>query len=86
MKRNDINTYRGSLSRRDFTKKSILAIAAAGAAGLIGYGVFNTEKLRAISNVRRMGHCAPSIMQTLLDLNDVQNTNMVLYGGAMAGG
>lgn len=86
MKRNDINKSKRSLTRREFTKKSVLAIAAAGTAGLIGYGFFNTKKLRAINNVRRMGHCAPSIMQTLLDINDIQNTNMVLYAGAMAGG
>ena len=86
MKRNEINKFRKLLTRRDFTKKSILAITAAGTAGLIGYGVFNTDKLRAISNIRKMGHCAPGIMQTLLDINDIQNTNMVLYAAAMAGG
>jgi len=86
MKSNVVNTGKGSISRRDFTKKSVLAIAALGTAGLIGYGVFNTKKLRTINNVHRMGHCAPSIMQTLLDINDVQNTNMVKYSGAMAGG
>jgi len=86
MKNNDIYSYRRSLSRRDFTRKSILAIAAAGTAGLIGYGFFNKNKLRAINNVRRMGHCAPSVMQTLLDSNNVQDDNMVLYAGAMSGG
>jgi len=86
MKRNEINKSGRSLTRRDFTKKSVLAISAACTAGLIGYGVFNTDKLRAISNIRRMGHCAPGIMQTLLDINDIQNTNMVLYAAAMAGG
>lgn len=86
MRSNDIYRGKKSLTRRDFTKKSILAIAAAGSAGLIGYGVFNTDKLRAISNIRRMGHCAPGIMQTLLDINDIQNANMVLYVAAMAGG
>ena len=86
MRSNDIYRGKKSLTRRDFTRKSILAIAAAGTAGLIGYGVFNTDKLRAISNIRRMGHCAPGIMQTLLDINDIQNTNMVLYAAGMAGG
>jgi Putative redox-active protein (C_GCAxxG_C_C) len=86
MTSNDNKTGKRSLSRRDFAKKSILAIAAAGTAGLIGYGAFNTKKIRTINNVHRMGHCAPSIMQTLLEINGVQNTNMVLYTGAMAGG
>ena len=86
MSSNQISRKKGLLSRRDFTRKSALAILAASTAGLIGYGFFNTKKLRAINNVRRMGHCAPSVMQTLLDINDVQNTNMVIYAGAMAGG
>jgi len=77
---------KGPLSRRDFTKKSILAIAAAGTAGLIGYTALNTKKLITVNNVLKMGHCAPGIMQTLLDINDIQNTNMVLYAGGMAGG
>jgi len=33
-----------------------------------------------------MGHCAPSVMQTLLEINGIDNTEMVLYTGAMAGG
>lgn len=86
MKRNDINKSKRSLTRRDFAKKSVLAISTVCTAGLIGYGFFNTKKLRTINNARRMGHCAPSVMQTLLDINDIQNTNMVLYAGGMAGG
>jgi hypothetical protein len=86
MKNNGSKTGKGSLSRRDFTKRSILAIAGLGAAGLIGYGVCNTKKIRTVNNMLRMGHCAPSIMQTLLKINGVHNTNMILYAGAMAGG
>ncbi len=86
MSSNDISRARGSLSRREFTKKSIVAIAAVGTAGMVGYTAFNTKKIKTINNVLRMGHCAPSIMQTLLDINDIQNKNMVLYSGAMAGG
>jgi len=58
MKNSDSNKAKGSISRREFTKRSILALAAAGGAGLIGYGLFNTKKIRTFSNVRRMGHCA----------------------------
>ena len=86
MRGNEIKRSIGSLSRRDFTKKTALAIVGASAAGLIGYGLFNTEKLKTINYIRRMGHCAPGIMQTLLDINDIQNDNIVLYAGAMAGG
>lgn len=33
-----------------------------------------------------MGHCAPAVMQTLLDMNKIQNTDMVLYSAGLAGG
>lgn len=85
MKSNETNKI-GSLSRRDFTRKSAYVIFAAATTGFIGYCYFNTEKLETINNIRRMGHCSPAIMQTLLDINDIHNTNMVLYAGAMAGG
>ncbi len=86
MKSNDANQGKGSLTRRDFTKKSIIAIATVGTAGIVGYSAFNTKKIKTINNVLRMGHCAPSIMQTLLDIHNIPNRNMVLYSGAMAGG
>ena len=86
MKNSDSNKAKGSISRREFTKRSILALAAAGGAGLIGYGLFNTKKIRTFSNVRRMGHCAPSVMQTLLGINGIQDTSMVKYAGGLAGG
>ena len=44
MKNSNSNKAKGSLSRREVTKRSILALAAAGGAGLIGYGLFNTKK------------------------------------------
>ncbi len=86
MKSNDLKKGKATISRRDFVRKAILAVSAAGGAGLIGYSVFTSKKLNTINNVRRMGHCAPSVMQTLLDINNVQNNNLVLYAGAMAGG
>jgi hypothetical protein len=86
MKSKDMNTGNGSLSRRDFAKKSIIAIAAISTAGILGYDVFTSKKFRSLNNYLRMGHCAPSVMQTLLDINDIQDTDMVLYTGAMAGG
>jgi len=33
-----------------------------------------------------MGHCAPAIMQTLLEQNDIRDNNMVLYAAGLAGG
>jgi len=38
MKNSDSNKVKGSISRREFTKRSILALAVAGSAGLTGYG------------------------------------------------
>jgi len=35
---------RRSMTRREFTRRSILAIAGAGAAGVIGYGMHSTQK------------------------------------------
>ena len=77
---------RRSITRREFSRRSILALAGAGAAGVIGYGAFNTKKIRAINNLARMGHCAPAIMQTLLEQNDIRNDNMVLFAAGLAGG
>lgn len=71
------------ISRRTFAGKTIIALAAA---GLLGYTAFNTRKLRAVNNIRKMGHCAPSVMKTLLDINEINNENLVLYAGGMAGG
>ena len=86
MERFDKDKAKRSLTRRDFARKSIIAIAAAGSAGLIGYGAFNTKKLRTINNYLRMGHCAPSVMQTLIDIHHKGHEDLVLLSGAMAGG
>ncbi len=77
---------RKSLTRRDFTKKSLLAIGAAGAAGLAGYRALNSVRRRAANNLAKMGHCAPAVMQTLLEMNDIQNTGLILYAAGFAGG
>ena len=84
---NDSNDKaRGSLSRRDFAKRSIIILAGAGTAGLVGYGLFNTKKIRTIYNRQRMGHCAPTVMQTLLGINGIENDDMVKYAAGLAGG
>ncbi len=75
-----------SLSRRDFTKKGLIAVAALGTAGLAGYSILSSKKAITLNNYLRMGHCAPSIMQTLLDINGISNPDMVLCSGALAGG
>jgi len=86
MRRGKINQLKGSLSRREFARKSILILAGAGTAGIVGYGLFNTKKIRTINNVLRMGHCAPTVMQTLLGINGIQNHDMVKYAAGLAGG
>jgi hypothetical protein len=86
MENDSSDKARGSLSRRDFAKRSIIIIAGAGTAGLLGYGLFNTKKIRTLNNVLRMGHCAPTVMQTLLGINGIQNPDMVKYAAGLAGG
>jgi hypothetical protein len=75
-----------NLSRREFARKSMIAVAGIGTISLAGYGVYNKKKLRSLNNMLRMGHCAPSVMQTLTELNGINNSSLVLYAGAMAGG
>ena len=76
----------GSITRRDFTRKSLLLAAALGSGGLIGYGILDKHRLIARNNLLRMGHCAPSVMQTLLGISDLDNDNLILASGGMAGG
>lgn len=74
------------ISRRDFARKSMLALAGIGTISLAGYGVYHKKKLISLNNILHMGHCAPSVMQTLTELNDINNSSLVLYAGALAGG
>lgn len=74
------------MNRRKFTGKSVLALAGICTAGMAGYIVLNPEKMRTFNNIHRMGHCAPSIMQTLLDINDIDDQQPVVLSGGMAGG
>jgi hypothetical protein len=80
------NRREGPLSRRAFVKKAAVVVAAVGATGVIGCAMFRTPKGRSLNNVLRMGHCAPSVMQTLCDLNHVDTPDLVINAGAMAGG
>ncbi len=61
----DVNKQK-PMSRRSFAKKSTMAMAAI---GLTGYGIYNARKIRSLNDMLQMGHCAPSIMQTLLETN-----------------
>jgi hypothetical protein len=74
------------ISRREFALKSIVAAVALGAAGIGGYTILNRRKTKTFLNYHRMGHCAPSVIQTLLDINDLKNPELVRIAGAMAGG
>lgn len=75
-----------TISRREFVGKSIIAVVALGTAGIAGYALLNEKKTRIYLNYHRMGHCAPSVMQSLLDINDTRNKELVRISGAMAGG
>jgi C_GCAxxG_C_C family probable redox protein len=74
------------ITRRAFVFKSAIAVAALGTAGISGYSVLNDEKTILFLNYHRMGHCAPSVMETLLQINHIKNPGLVKTAGAMAGG
>jgi C_GCAxxG_C_C family probable redox protein len=75
-----------TISRREFAGKSIVAVISLGTAGVAGYLVFNGKKTRSFINYHRMGHCAPSVMQTLLEINKIKNPELVKFSAALAGG
>jgi len=74
------------MSRRSFVAKTALVVALAGTSVGVGYCARNVRKIRALNNALRIGHCAPSVMQTLLDCNEIENHEMVVAVGALAGG
>jgi len=74
------------ISRRDFSRKGLTAAAALATVGLGGYGLLSTGKGRSLKNYYRMGHCAPSVMQTLVETGRTGHSGLVLYTGAMSGG
>jgi hypothetical protein len=81
-----ISSGKSNLSRRDFIKLSALGAALVGMGGVVAYGISHEEELGSAKNMLRMGHCAPSIAQTLLEMNDIRSDRLVLYAGGLAGG
>lgn len=73
------------MNRRDFSRKGLIAAAAIGTAGIGGY-LLTSKKGRTLNNYYRMGHCAPTVMQTLIDVKRIDHPDLVLYTGAMSGG
>lgn len=41
---------------------------------------------RSLSNLLRMGHCAPTVMQTMLDASDAESTWLVVLTAGLPGG
>lgn len=41
---------------------------------------------RSLANLLHMGHCAPTVMQTLLDASDAESTSLVLLTAGLPGG
>jgi hypothetical protein len=41
---------------------------------------------RSLSNLLRMGHCAPTVMQTMLDASDIEADWLVLLVAGLPGG
>ncbi len=73
------------MNRRDFSRKGLIAAAAIGTAGIGGY-LLASKRVRTLNNYYRMGHCAPTVMQTLVDVGRTDYPGLVLYTGAMSGG
>ena len=43
-------------------------------------------RARSLDNLLRMGHCAPSVMQTILDINHAQREDLIRLMAGMPGG
>jgi C_GCAxxG_C_C family probable redox protein len=43
-------------------------------------------RMRGLDNLLRMGHCAPAVMQTVLDINHTQREDLVRLMAGMPGG
>ena len=43
-------------------------------------------RIRGLDNLLRMGHCAPAVMQTVLDINNTQRGDLVRLMAGMPGG
>ncbi|MBK9178407.1 MAG: C_GCAxxG_C_C family protein [Acidimicrobiales bacterium] len=55
---------------------------------LESFPVLSTPELRrrSLSNLLRMGHCAPTVMQTILDASDAESTWLVTLTAGLPGG
>ena len=74
------------LTRREMLKTTVAGILAT---GLIGGGVFgylNRRSIWAVNNMLKMGHCAPSVMKTLLDVDGSYDQDIVRLAGPLSGG
>lgn len=55
-------------------------------AAVLGYGTKRKYRNRSLNNLLKMGHCAPSVMQTLLDLDYIKNERLVMMTAGLPGG
>jgi len=46
----------------------------------------STYRSRGLDNLLRMGHCAPAVMKTVLDINHTERTDLVKLTAGMPGG
>jgi hypothetical protein len=56
------------------------------AAAAPGYWTKRMYRFRGFSNLLKMGHCAPAVMQTLLDLGDIKEDWLVRMTAGLPGG
>jgi len=56
------------------------------AASVLSHGTQRRYRRRGLSNLLKMGHCAPAVMQTLLDLGDSKEEWLVRMTAGLPGG
>jgi hypothetical protein len=74
------------ITRRKLLKWTGLSILTS---GIISGGVFsylNRRAISAVNNMLKMGHCAPSVMKTLLNADGSNDEDIVKLSGSLAGG
>lgn len=74
------------LYRRRLLKNLGITIAGAGIAGASIKLGSQTGAGRSVNNLLRMGHCAPSVLETLLEKARIKDDLLVKAAGGLAGG
>ncbi|MBN2040352.1 MAG: C_GCAxxG_C_C family protein [Spirochaetes bacterium] len=74
------------VSRGKFLKYTGLGILSAALTGTGVLSYLNSTKLSAVNYMLRMGHCAPSVMKTLLNADGSSDDDIIKLAGSLSGG